>query len=534
MNRVFTYIFAFLSLSLVGCSISPKDLQTAEQLMETAPDSSLHILQSISHNNYMSESERALYGLLMFQAQDKNFIPLTPDTLIDFSIAYYERKGQKSRLATSYLYKARMYKYASHYEDATMLLMKAVDNADKTKDHVLLGRIYTDLGDISFIQHDYINARTEYKQEYEFYKKTSSKRHILEALLAVGRTYFAVHKYDSASIYYKQALLHSTDSLSKGSCMQEIGQNYYALKQYDSALHYLQPIIHYPYIKNNRAIRYYVLADVYFDLKQLDSAYFYANATFKFCPDINTRHGCYRILGNTAFLKKNTEEMSHYLSLYTACSDSIKKIESQTRVSVMKKLHQNNKEIKSGLKNSIILTLLLFMVLLSSIIIMYFFNKKHTRNKEKQDIQIKQVQSILVQKQHTLVDDLKQKVEHEKLKQADIRKKATQSERDALTMKLYESTLHLNDWKEFSRLMNYTFNNVVATLENSGTDIKKTDIIWCCLHLLDVPHPERIIVLHVSSGSLYKIKQRLALKLHLNGAKMLDKYLKQFKDILIS
>ena len=348
MNRFFTYILVLFLLSFEGCSISPKDLQRAEQLMESAPDSSLHILQRISHNNYMSDSDRALYGLLMFQAQDKNFITLTPDTLIDFSIAYYERKGQKSRLATSYLYKARMYKYASHYEDATMLLMKAVDNADKTNDHLLLGRIYTDLGDISFIQHDYLNAREEYKQEYEFYNKTSLKRNSLEALLAVGRTYFAVHKYDSASIYYKHALRQATDSFTTGSCMQEIGQNYYAHKQYDSALHYLQPIIHYPYIKNNRAIRYYVLADVYFDLNQLDSAYFYANATFKFCPDINTRHGCYRILGNTAFLKKNLKVMSHYYSLYTACSDSIKRIESQTKVSVLTKIHQNNEEIKSG------------------------------------------------------------------------------------------------------------------------------------------------------------------------------------------
>ena len=534
MNRVFTYILVLLFLSFEGCSNSPKDLQTAEQLMETAPDSSLHILQSISHNNYMSDSDKALYGLLMFQAQDKNFIPLTTDSLINFSIAYYEGKGEKSRLATSYLYKARMYKYASRNEDATMLLMKAVDNADKTNDNLLLGRIYTDLGDISFIQHDYIDARAEYKQEYEFYKKTSSKRHALEALLAVGKTYFAVHKYDSSTLYYKKALWQSTDSLTKGSCMQEIGQNYYALKKYDSALHYLRPLIHYPYIDNNRAIRYYVLADVYFDLKQLDSAYFYANATFKFCPDINTRQGCYRILGNTAFLRKKMKEMSHYLSLYTAYNDSIRKIESLTKVSVLKKIHQNNKEIKSGLKNSIILTLLLFMVLLSSIAIFYFFYKKYRRNKQKQDVQIKQVQSILVQKQNILVEELKQKIEHEKLKQADIRKKATQTERDALTLKLYESTLHLNNWKEFSRLMNYTFNNVVSTLENSDIDIKKNDIIWCCLYLLDVPHAESIIVLNVSSGSLYKIKQRLALKLHLNGAKMLDEYLKQFKDILIS
>ena len=81
--------------------------------------------------------------------------------------------------------------------------------------------------------------------------------------------------------------------------------------------------------------------------------------------------------------------------------------------------------------------------------------------------------------------------------------------------------------------MNYTFNNIVSTLESSCPDIKENEIIWCCLHLLDVPQAERMIVLNVSSGSLYKLKQRLALKLQLSGAKMLDEYLKQFNEKLI-
>ena len=134
MKRLSIYSLILVLLSLTGCSHTPKDLQRAELLMESAPDSSLHILQHISPNNYMPNSSKALYGLLMFQALDKNFLTLTPDTLINYSIAYYERAGEKSSLAAAYLYKGRMYKYALRYEDATMCLMKAVDNADKTKD----------------------------------------------------------------------------------------------------------------------------------------------------------------------------------------------------------------------------------------------------------------------------------------------------------------------------------------------------------------------------------------------------------------
>ncbi|WP_148226423.1 tetratricopeptide repeat protein [Paludibacter propionicigenes] len=346
MKRLNIYSLILLLLSLTGCSHTPKDLQRAELLMESAPDSSLHILQHISPNSYMPNSSKALYGLLMFQALDKNFLTLTPDTLINYSIDYYERVGKKSSLAAAYLYKGRMYKYALRYEDATMCLMKAVDNADKTKDFALLGRIYSDLGTICFKQQDYIKARAEYKYKYEYFTKASFKLHALEGLLDVGRTYFAVHKYDSAMLYYKQALSQATDSMSKASCMQEIAQKYYVAKQYDSTLYYLHPIIHYPYIGNNRAIRYYLLADVYFDIRQLDSAWFYATEAMKFKPDISIRQGCYLILRNIAFRQRKMKDLAHYMNLYSACSDSIKKIESQTKVAVLERIHQDNKKLR--------------------------------------------------------------------------------------------------------------------------------------------------------------------------------------------
>jgi len=533
MKRLSIYSLMLLLLSLTGCSLTPKELQRAEQLMESAPDSSLHILQHISHKNYMSSSNKALYGLLMFQALDKNYLTLTPDTLINYSIDYYEREGQKSRLAAAYLYKGRMYKYALHFEDATLCLMKAVDNADKTKDFALLGRIYTDLGDICFKQQDYIKARTEYKHKYEYFRKTNLKTHALEGLLDVGRTYFAVHKYDSAMLYYKRALSQATDSMSKARCIQEISQNYFAVKQYDSTLHYLRPIIDYPYVDNNRAIRYFVLADVYFELRQLDSARFYATATFKFKPDMDIRQGCYRILANTAFLRKKTEEMAHYMNLYTVCSDSIKKIESQTKVSVLEKMHQDSKDIQSGKRNSIVFATLLFILFLLGFVVLYYLYTQHKKQKQLHEEQIQQAHSVLVKKQKNLVRGVQQKIEIAKEKQIVVRKKSTLSERDALVADIYQSKLQLNDWAEFTHLMNYTFNNLVSTLESSCPDIKQAEIIWCCLHLLDVPQAERMIVLNVSSGSLYKLKQRLALKLQLNGAKMLDEYLKQFNEKLI-
>ncbi|MFA6582246.1 MAG: tetratricopeptide repeat protein, partial [Paludibacter sp.] len=75
-------------------------MKIAEQVMETAPDSALHLLQRMHIDHSMSSSDRALYGLLYFQALDKNNLPLKPDSLINFSLNYYQKKNDKQRLAS--------------------------------------------------------------------------------------------------------------------------------------------------------------------------------------------------------------------------------------------------------------------------------------------------------------------------------------------------------------------------------------------------------------------------------------------------
>gem|GEM_PF-310388 len=553
MNRLFTYFGILLLLSFLGCSRNSKDLQRAQQLLETAPDSALHILQQIVAPNSMADADKALYGILLFEALDKNYLPLTPDTLINQSIEYFEEYAQKTRLATAYLYKARMYMAASQYEDASICLMHALDNADKTIDFALLGRIHTDLGTISFLQRDYVDARNEYKQKFFYFRKAKMATHTLDALLAIGRTYFAEKNCDSASVYYKQALGLATDSMSKGNCMQEIAQNYYEQKNYDSALHYLRPIIHYPYFDTNRAMRYYVLADVFFDCNQYDSAYIYAKRAFQFKPCIIIRKGCYRILVNTTYLQNKSKEMAHYTSLHSDCQDTLRRIQSQTKVSVLKKMNQADKQIQADQLHIAILALLLSLLLVLALIIIYFIYQKHNTDKQAHEAklllaheaelqhahskllaheaELQQAHSKLLAKQTQIIEECKQKIETERNKRLATRKKWTQAERKVMILELYESTLCLSDWCVFSRLMNYTFNNVVCVLESKSDEIKKEEIIWCCLYLLKVPTDDRLIVLNISTDSMYKLKQRLAIKLKLDGAKMVDEYLKQFYTV---
>src|SRR5665647_2009335 len=109
MNFYFRVFLPVFCIWLAGCSVVPNKLKTAEEIMEAHPDSALHILQQIQPENLKNESNRALYGLLLYQALDKNDKKLQPDSLIDFSIRYYLDQNDNIHLAKSYFLKARKF-----------------------------------------------------------------------------------------------------------------------------------------------------------------------------------------------------------------------------------------------------------------------------------------------------------------------------------------------------------------------------------------------------------------------------------------
>ena len=104
MQFKYRIFIPYIFLLFVGCSLLPNKMKTAEQLMETSPDSALQLLQQIKPNQSLSNADRALYGLLLFEALDKKYLPLKPDSAINFSLDYYQSKNDKFRLAKCYFY----------------------------------------------------------------------------------------------------------------------------------------------------------------------------------------------------------------------------------------------------------------------------------------------------------------------------------------------------------------------------------------------------------------------------------------------
>ena len=234
------FVFYFLFVVISSCSNPPEELQKVETLIESKPDSALHILRNISTEKYKSDKNKALYGLLLIEALDRLKLPMLPDSLLDFSFNYYQKHPDHVRLANCYLYKGRKYKYNLQYDKASNLYVQALELIDNKKEFMLSARINFDMAEISRYQKEYAAAREKYSEAYQSYLKAKSVYFANTTLISIGITYNHEKKYQEAQNYFYRVYFHTKDSLTKGLAIQNLGINYYALKQYDSALNYLR------------------------------------------------------------------------------------------------------------------------------------------------------------------------------------------------------------------------------------------------------------------------------------------------------
>ena len=518
--RVF-FLNLILSFVLVGCSLMPNEMKTAQKVMDSNPDSALHILQRMHPNQSFLDADRALYGILLFQALDKSNKPLQPDSAINFSVNYYQNSNDKHNLAVAYYYKARLYKRSQQLDKATIQYLKLLDMVQKNNNLELMGKIYSDLGDICAMQADFKNSLEKHLISYDYFKKSGNISSANYKLLDVAKSYRLMKDHNSARLNYNKLLSVSKDSFLHGLVYQEIGINFYEVKRYDSAEYFLRKSLKYPFKGVSYAVRNYVLADLYFDMNKFDSATIYASNSLKYPANFVTRRECYRILVNSSYSLGDLVHMAPYITKYQEYTDSVRKIENQTKTSVLEDLHETSGNVSKFRHFLLILGVVLLLVLGLSFTIVFVLRKR-AKNKQQQ---LDKTEEKLNEKQLFLKDNLIQKLEENRLLQATAYKKANLRERELINKEIFNLSLHLDDWETFKKLMNKTFNNLVTELETRCQEINHKEIIWCCLFLLNIPTNDMIILLDCQQQSIYKMKRRLTQKLHLSSTTDLEQLL---------
>jgi len=523
-------VIVFCVFIFAGCSFFPGEIKTAERLMETAPDSALQILRNVNYDKSLSAAERANYGLLLFEALDKTYQPLKPDSVLNFSIDYYKRKRNSEKLAKGYFYKGRSYNYVFQYENASKFYMLALDNLKGTNDYNLLAKIYSDLGDICTAQNDFEQARDKYLQSVSFFERAGKFNEALYDRIDIGNTYRSQREFRKAHGIFLDILNTAKDSVLIGITLQEIGVNYFWVEKYDSSIIFLKRSVKYPYRDYYQSIKFLRLSDSYFEIGKLDSALLYAKKSLTYPANFYTKRECYRVLANTAYLNGNYKEMAGYMTYYQAMSDSVRIIDTQTKSTIIEDIHVAKEKVSKA-KRWLWTSLSILPVFLLVGVLIYIRLQSRRRGAEVELEQKSEKLVVFEQKLHENQEQLRSnlifKIDELKRREFNKIKRPTLFERQEIERRVFLECLYFDDTSSFDTLMNLTFNNIVDKLNKAHPELSRNELMYCCLILLELSNQEILLILQLQLNSIYKIKQRIAQKFNLFSTTEIVPYLQK-------
>mgnify|MGYP002548378622 CR=1 FL=1 len=332
MKREKNILFILTILLLLACTACYRStrhvtehLSQAEELIWTAPDSALHILESISTSRHLTGKEQADYALLLSLAQYRCYIPVSSDSLINLAIEYYKDKNDADKKGAAFYVKGCILEeYTKDIPNALLAYKEAEMCIPDMNEKRYVARIYSSLG--------YINKKSfHFDPAKEYYQKAvqaniDGKDTVAYAsnLLNLSTLYYTLHQADSANRCIN-TLIDIADSLNDLDLQVKIYNNIANRKifekNYAEAEKYLIHAIRLssPHFPDKLSLG---LANLYAYTGQKEKA----DSLFTHllsCPDLLVRSNSYLDLLNY-FLASHPQEHS-YLNHYIALTDSIYK-----------------------------------------------------------------------------------------------------------------------------------------------------------------------------------------------------------------
>lgn len=332
MKREKNILFILTILLLLACTACYRStrhvtehLSQAEGLIWAAPDSALHLLESISASRHLTGKEQADYALLLSLAQYRCYIPVSSDSLINLAIEYYKDKNDADKKGAAFYVKGCILEeYCKDIPNALLAYKEAETCIPDMDDKQYVARIYSSLG--------YINKKSFHLElAKEYYQKAvqaniDGKDTVAYAsnLLNLSTLYYTLHQADSANRCIN-TLIDIADSLNDLDLQVKIYNNIANRKifekNYAEAEKYLIHAIRLssPHFPDKLSLG---LANLYAYTGQKEKA----DSLFTHllsCPDLLVRSNSYLDLLNY-FLASHPQEHS-YLNHYIALTDSIYK-----------------------------------------------------------------------------------------------------------------------------------------------------------------------------------------------------------------
>lgn len=248
MKSTTSILATIIVLFLSGCSEKSDTyniFSTAEQLMNTQPDSSLHLLEKIDSKQLVTKEGKARYALLYSQALDKNYIDVTEDSLINIAVEYYkDKKKYRYYSMLSYYYKARVEYNRKSYSQSIVTAAIAEKLALEIEDYFYLGLIYRCFSDNYNRAFNAVEELRYIKKSCECFMRSGNRLHEKYSLMDLANIYVSVRD-NTCSINTFENLLSIIDKNSEEQLLRMCLHNYADALSIDGQLSKAKNILRY-------------------------------------------------------------------------------------------------------------------------------------------------------------------------------------------------------------------------------------------------------------------------------------------------
>lgn len=320
-----------LLFSLVACSSRSNVaslLNEAEVFINEKTDSALILLDSVKYMGSLSKEQNALWCLLCTEAQDKSFITIASDSLINIAVNYFDNSGDPLRKAQAYYCQGRVFMGMLLFDKAIISFLKAEEFVLQVKSNNLQARIYNQLGDLYRKNVLYSKSLDYYRKANETYEMDNNKLGIAYTLRDIGLAYQNLEKLDSSLI----CLNHSLEIAKENNwgdlkywvliCLANV---YESKSLYQDAICTINQALEIERDETQLYPAYYSLGCLYNQSAKIDSACYYWKKALS-SPDINIQNRVYRHFYLLGYQKKEFDKAFQYNEQYLLLRDSIERI----------------------------------------------------------------------------------------------------------------------------------------------------------------------------------------------------------------
>lgn len=138
----YTAVFIFL-FALISCQGNYRGMiDSAKQVLDERPDSSLVLLSQIDFPEKLPPELKARYGFVQAMADAELENALINDTLVLYSVQYYKEKGRQKEQMSAYIPALKHYLWAEDILSFEEMFVQAMDLAYQLKDSAALSQLY--------------------------------------------------------------------------------------------------------------------------------------------------------------------------------------------------------------------------------------------------------------------------------------------------------------------------------------------------------------------------------------------------------